>query len=120
MLRTISLDFDGVLCDTQSWTSPEIIDGLPTPYAVDAVKILARDYNVVVSSSRAATNEGQRAIHKWLKQHGFEGFEKVTGAKVPSLLHVDDRCMRFTGDWDDVLWAAEDKGELVPWNKRRT
>jgi hypothetical protein len=41
---------------------------------------------------------------KWLIKNKIDGyFVDITNVKLPSFLHVDDRCLCFKGDYDETL-----------------
>ena len=69
-------------------------------------------FEVVIFSSRAATDAGTRAIRQWLCQHGFPGAADitVTDRKLPASLLIDDRAFRFDAIFpgvDTVLRLCE-------------
>jgi len=106
--RTICLDFDGVLNSYRSgWCG---IDNIPDPpiHGTDrAVQRLRKDYRVVVNSARCATPEGREAIRQWLARHNIE-VDEVCEHKPPATVYVDDRAIRFEGDWFEALQKISD------------
>ena len=38
----------------------------------------------------------------WLREHAIE-VDEVCEHKPPALVYVDDRAIRFRGDWDQLL-----------------
>ncbi|NLC31639.1 MAG: hypothetical protein GX765_06345, partial [Candidatus Moranbacteria bacterium] len=55
-------------------------------------------------------------ISSWLDEFGFPDI-KVTTTKYPSLVYIDDRCVKFDGDFSkldsdlkdyDVYWRKKD------------
>jgi hypothetical protein len=112
--RTIALDFDGVLHSyMKGWQGADVLEP-PTPGARDFVATLrAAGYEVVVTSTRAATPEGRVAMLAWLQDHGFPQME-VTDRKVPCLLTIDDRVLRFDGMWPTL---ARIEAATTPWNR---
>lgn len=100
---TICLDFDGVIHSYQSgWMGEEIIPDPPIHRVDLAVKRLRKDYRVVVFSSRCRTEEGRKAIADWLAKHQIE-VDEVCATKPAAHVYVDDRAVRFTGDWDQTI-----------------
>ncbi len=113
----IVVDFDGVLHSYSSgWVDAETIPDLPTPGAQEWVDaMLTAGWDVVVVSTRAATDKGRRAIEEWLLANEFAVGLRVQRDKPPALVYLDDRALRFDGSWpslDDVEAAG------VPWTKR--
>jgi hypothetical protein len=101
--RTVCLDFDGVLHSYRSgWRGLEVISDPPIHGTKDAIDRLRRQYRVVVYSARCRTPEGIAAIQSWLLRHGIE-VDEVSPHKPPALVYVDDRAIRFEGDWEETL-----------------
>jgi hypothetical protein len=101
--RTVCLDFDGVLHSYRSgWCGAEIIPDPPIHGTREAVARLRQQYRVVVHSSRCHSEEGRRAVQSWLERNGIV-VDEVCIHKPPALVYVDDRAIRFRGNWDDVL-----------------
>jgi hypothetical protein len=100
--RTVCLDFDGVLHSYRSgWCGAEIIPDPPIHGTREAVARLRQQYRVVVHSSRCHTAEGRRAVENWLQKHEIT-VDEVCEHKPPALVYVDDRAVRFRGNWDDL------------------
>jgi hypothetical protein len=68
---------------------------------------LRRQYRVVIHSARCATQEGRDAIDAWLKKHHIE-VDEICEHKPPAAVYVDDRAVRFTGDWIAVMDQIRD------------
>jgi hypothetical protein len=101
--RTVCLDFDGVLHSYRSgWCGAEIIPDPPIHGTREAVMRLRQLYRVVVFSSRCHSVEGRMAVEAWLKKHDVV-VDEVCEHKPPAMVYVDDRAVRFRGDWDDLL-----------------
>lgn len=117
MIRTVAVDFDGVIHDyLHGWMDGSIY-GTFTDGAVVALTRLMRRYAVYVHTTR-----NPRAVANWIEDrsgHAFEcttlfrwqrpefwntqGVLLVTRLKLPAVAYVDDRAVKFTGDWDQVL-----------------
>jgi hypothetical protein len=101
--RTVCLDFDGVLHSYRSgWCGAEVIPDPPIHGTRDAVARLRQQYRIVVFSARCHSEEGRRAVQNWLDRHDIV-VDEVCEHKPPALVYVDDRAVRFRGDWDDVI-----------------
>lgn len=116
---TIAVDLDGVLHRyEQGWTGQVPLEP-PVPGAREAVAaIRALGYRVVVFTCRALTQLGRAGTIAWLDAHGIE-VDEVTAIKPHALAYVDDRAIRFDGDWAAVVRAIEG-GPPRPWNAGRT
>jgi hypothetical protein len=102
-VRTVCLDFDGVLHPYRSgWKGETVIPDPPIHGTREAVVRLKQQYRVVVHSSRCRTPEGRAAVEAWLRQHDIP-IDEVCEHKPPALVYVDDRALPFRGDWDQVL-----------------
>ena len=113
--KKVVVDFDGVLHRYKSkWTCPEEIHDGPTEGALEAVLSYIRaGFEVVVMSARASDPRGRRAIHEWLKKHGFPEMT-VSHEKPGAVLYIDDRGFHFTGVWPLAQYVLNFK----PWNKQ--
>ncbi|HEY3789250.1 MAG TPA: hypothetical protein VGL71_10360 [Urbifossiella sp.] len=101
--RTVCLDFDGVLHSYRTgWCGAEIIPDPPIHGTREAVARLRQLYRVVVLSSRCHTEAGRKAVANWLERHEIV-VDEVCEHKPPAIVYVDDRAIRFRGNWDDLL-----------------
>lgn len=125
MVRTIAVDFDGVLHTyDRGWQDGSIYGDL-MPGAVDALSQLMTDHAVFIHTTRNATQVAQwiedRTGHgiecttrmtpllpawwQWGKRHTFwntKGLLLVTNRKLPAVAYIDDRAIRFTS-WDQTM-----------------
>jgi hypothetical protein len=101
--RTICLDFDGVVHSYRSgWCGAESIPDPPIHGTDKAVQRLRQDYRVVIHSARCNTEAGRNAITRWLEKHGIE-VDEVCEHKPPAMVYIDDRAIRFEGNWTDTM-----------------
>lgn len=107
MKRTASVDFDGVLHDySDGWTGYEP-NGGPIPGAREFVQwLVAQEIEVIISSCRAYTQIGRTGIQDWLLFHGFPRCS-VTCEKPHAEWYIDDRGIRFSGDFEAVKLLME-------------
>jgi hypothetical protein len=102
MKKTLLVDFDGTLSDYHGWKGLTEV-GPPLPKARKAMILLARKFKLVCFTTRSA-----EVVEPWLRAHGFPEME-VTNVKKPAHLIVDDRALRFNGEWtDELLREIED------------
>ncbi len=110
--RTICVDWNGVLDTYTGWRGEEHFDP-PRPGAREFLEALRTRFDdVVVLSSREP-----EAIWGWLRQWGLDRLvDRVTSVKVPAVAYIDDRAIRFAGDFAETLreldafrahWEAE-------------
>ncbi|OPG13683.1 hypothetical protein [Microbispora sp. GKU 823] len=125
-VKTIAVDFDGVIhAYSRGWADGTIYDE-PMPGALDGLRALMAEYAVFIHTSRSS---GQ--VASWLAAYGFEacvegpvhapmefwneqGRLLVTNRKLPAVSYVDDRALRFTS-WEQVLpeLLAGDTGDAA-------
>ncbi len=106
-IETICLDFDGVLHSYVSgWQGEANIPDPPIHGSDKAVARLRKRYRIVVHSARCFNKEGRDAVRAWLKQHGIE-VDDVCEHKPPAKVYVDDRGVRFDGDWQETMVAID-------------
>lgn len=109
--RVVSIDFDGVLAEYDGWKGEEVF-GVPIAGAKEFVSRLIRTgYTPVVYTVREVSG-----VQNWLSEYEFPEIE-ITKEKVPSVAYVDDRCVKFDGDFTkfyeelehfDVYWRKKD------------
>lgn len=116
MKETIILDFDGVIHSyVRPWQGREIIPDAPTVGAKEGIAKLRETYNVVVVSSRCSTLTGIQAVKNWLDTWKIV-VDAVQSEKPPHIVVVDDRAIRFRGDWNEVIMGIP--AASIPWNKK--
>jgi hypothetical protein len=113
MMRTVCVDFDGVIhAYSRGWLDGSIYDE-PVPGAFHALGKLMETYAVVIHTTRDPLQ-----VVPWLRGvHGIScraddgeprdfwntpGVALVSRRKYPAVAYIDDRAIRFT-DWDQAL-----------------
>ena len=99
VMRTIAVDFDGVIhAYTKGWRGGIIYDD-PVPGAREAIaKLRERGLAVVVHT---ACTRDPNQVMQWLLEHGIH-VDAVSVLKPPAIAYIDDRAIRFT-NWRDIL-----------------
>lgn len=131
-LPILCLDFDGVVHRYGSgWQDGTIYDDVTENFFWWAEK--AREhFRLVVYSSRSATPEGIAAMKSWLLEQRknlvvtshelkhlpdadlLDWFE-FADTKPPAFATIDDRAIRFNGDWSDTFLVPERILKMKPW-----
>lgn len=117
-MRTIALDFDGVIHPySAGWCGAIPVDEPPTEGALEFAKEAYNDgWRLVVFSTRAADATGLRGIDEYLDKYGFTAYvDLVTSEKPGAIAYVDDRGITFKGDWVQVYRDAQRLYERGPW-----
>lgn len=104
MKRTISIDFDGVLHDYSAGWQGYVPTGAPIAGSQAFVRACATEgLEIIVSTCRAYTQIGREAVRAWLERYDFPAeFMHVTCEKPHADWYVDDRGIRFQGDFAAV------------------
>lgn len=106
----VSIDFDAVLSQYDGWQG-EDITGKPIDGAKEFIlNLIDSGYKPVVFTTRKP-----KLISNWLKEFGFPDIE-VTNVKYPSLVYIDDRCVKVDGDFSKL--ADNLKEYEVYWRKK--
>ena len=98
--KTIMIDLYGVLDNYTTYTKeiPSIKDG-----AKDFVKELSKNYELVLFTTRSS-----KQATEWLKSNGIDKyFKDVTKVKSPAFIYIDDRALKFNGDYNITLKDIE-------------
>jgi 5'(3')-deoxyribonucleotidase len=112
MVKTIAVDFDGVLHQySKGWQDGSIYDP-PMPGALDAIKILMDKYAVFCHTTRDPYQ-----VTNWLIVHGIraeadenpernfwsdQGTILVTNKKLVAIAFIDDRAIKFE-NWSQAM-----------------
>lgn len=99
MQRALCIDFDGVLHSYKSgWRGHEVVVDEPVDGAVAACwRLHEAGWRLYVLSSRSVLEPVQR----WLARYNFPPMI-LTRAKPIAIAYIDDRAVRFEGDWESI------------------
>lgn len=107
-MLTVAIDFDNTLHPyTRGWLGTGVVDSEPPHEDVEYFlsSLVAAGLRVVVHSCRAESEEGKSAIGKWLRDTRLARYvSEITHEKPAAIVYLDDRGLRFEGDW----FAARD------------
>ena len=104
MKQTIVFDFDGVIHSYSSgWKGVDVIPDPPVPGIKEAIdEIRAAGYEVIIVSTRCATQEGAEAIGKYLSKYNICP-DDIRKEKPPAIVYIDDRAICFDGHAEALL-----------------
>ena len=96
--KTILIDLDGVL-NTYEGNYDEGYIPLIKDGAYELLKELSSYYRIVIFTSRNLL-----LASKWVIENNLEEFvENVTNVKEPAYLLIDDRCIKFDGNYQNLI-----------------
>lgn len=101
-MKTICVDFDGVIHDNAEYVSGNIITGEPIAGVVHALNQLREHYRVVIFSCRYRDDHAIDAMRDWLNQHDIQ-VDEIVDYKPHAQIYIDDRAITFNGDWNETL-----------------
>lgn len=95
--KTILVDLDGVLNQYKGNYNKDFVEPIADG-AYNFIKELSEDFKVVIFTSRNLLIASQ-----WITDNKLADFvENVTNIKEPSYLIIDDRCINFRGDFEEL------------------
>jgi 5'(3')-deoxyribonucleotidase len=108
--QNLAIDFDGVVHNADKGWGDGTCYGEPLPGAIDAIKRLSEDYNIVIFTAKAKSDRplvngktGAKLVYEWLQKHQIEQYvSSVTSDKPRAELYIDDNGYRFE-NWNDTL-----------------
>lgn len=120
MKKTIVFDFDGVIHSyTSGWQGAATIPDPPTPGIIEALQeICEAGYEIVIVSSRCATEEGKAAIQDYLTKHHMHQYvSRICTEKPPAIVYIDDRAICFDGNASNLLEQIQ---TFRPWYQKES
>ncbi len=113
----LCLDFDGVVHSYENGWGDGSIYGTPTAGFADWAKAAAEHFLLVIHSSRLATPDGLAQVAAWLKRFDLDWIA-TSVEKPPAFITIDDRSIRFDGDWDVPSLDPDKLRTFKPWMMR--
>jgi hypothetical protein len=131
LLPIVCIDFDGVVHGySRGWQGEEIYDDV-VPGFFEWVERVRDRFLLVIYSSRSSSPAGVEDMKTWLgKQHSKwmrgAGLQyparpleiEFAHEKPPAFVTIDDRAIRFDGDWSAPELAPEALAAFKPWTVR--
>lgn len=105
--KTLLVDFDGVIHSYESgWQGAAVIADLPIHGAFEWLERASEHFDISIFSARNGQHGGTVAMVMWFMRHGLKDsvlrrldFPMV---KPKAFLTIDDRSIRFEGDWSKI------------------
>ena len=99
----ICVDFDGVLNTYVGWKGREELYK-PREGVYEFLEELDSKFNVVIFTTR-----NSKLVWDWLKKYHLDFFvDEVTDIKVGAVVYIDDRALKFNGDYAETLSELEE------------
>ena len=107
--RTILIDLDGVLNTYTGGYDEKFIPPMKDGADVFLGK-LAEKFDLKLFTTRP-----EDLARKWCEENNIKQyFSEITNIKKPAWLVIDDRCLNFSGDYEEMLLKIFD---FKPWYK---
>lgn len=107
--KTLLIDLDGVLNEYKGSFNAEIIPP-PKIGAKEFLEKLSKNFDIKIFTTR-----NKLLVCGWLLKYELEKYIKdITNIKEVCWLFVDDRCIKFTGDFNQL---EKNIDEFKPWYK---
>lgn len=112
--NNISIDFDGVIHNSNKGFHDGTCYGKPIPGAIKAVKILSKKYKIIIFTAKAKSDRplingktGTELVREWLiKYNLLEYVSEITSDKPRACLYIDDNALRFES-WNKTIEFIE-------------
>lgn len=109
----IMIDFDGVIHKYTGWNGGDLNTEM-IPGVKEAIDKLRQKYEIVIFTTRASStynSPGETKVlvnnmKKWLLDRSIY-YDKITAEKLGAVAYVDDRGVRFNGNWEETLRFIE-------------
>jgi len=102
MKKKIFIDFDGVLNTYNGWKGNEELFE-PLADTKEFLEKLSKTYEIYIFTTREKGN-----VCKWLIRYHLEVYiADVTNKKEPAYVYIDDRALKFDGDYRKILEDIE-------------
>lgn len=103
----VGVDFDGVIHKNSKGYFDGTIYDDPIEGAEEFLKKLSSKYTVIIHTCKAKSDRGlvdgktgSELVWEWLKKHNLNQYvSKVTAEKPRALCYIDDKSVKFDGDW---------------------
>lgn len=128
---TICVDFDGVIHSYEKGWQNGVIYGTAVPGFFEWVERVRDRFKLVIYSSRSKDDAGVVAMGLWLheqrnawikaggQRHPTEPLEiEFAHEKPAAWLTIDDRAIRFDGDWSAPELQPDAMANFKPWMSR--
>jgi hypothetical protein len=108
--NNLAIDFDGVIHNADKGFHDGTCYGDPLPGSLDALRLLATKYRIVIFTAKAKPNRplvngktGTELVSEWLEKYEVLRYvAEITSEKPRAILYIDDNAYRFE-NWEETL-----------------
>jgi hypothetical protein len=115
------LDFDGCVHSYKSgWQGVTIIPDPPVEGVFEWLETALIHFDVYIYSARSSDPKGREAMYEYVKTHaGLLAMQiKFVSEKPSAFLTIDDRCIRFDGNWSDPRFDPQELLKFTAWYQK--
>ena len=94
--ENVCVDFDGVLNEYEGWKGEDELYH-PKHGVREFLDRLSSKYNIIIFTVRPVEK-----VTEWMNYHKLR-YDKITNQKVPAVAYIDDRAIKFNGDYNATL-----------------
>ena len=115
------VDFDGCIHSYCSgWQGIAIIPDPPVKGVFEWLEAALIYFDVCIYSARSSDPQGREAMYEYVRHHAGRDSTlamrlKFVSEKPSCFLTIDDRCVRFDGNWSDPRFDPQELLRFVPW-----
>ncbi len=101
--KTILIDLDGVLNNYDGKYDENNLPDIRLG-AREFIEELNKDYDLILFTTRNSLEAS-----RWLMENKMDKYYKdVTNVKTPAYIYLDDRAIKFSGDYQNTIKQIED------------
>jgi hypothetical protein len=124
----ICVDFDGCIHSNDLGYIDGTLYGDIVPGFFDWFFKIQQTFRPVIFSTRCGDPQQLEAMTEWFR-HQYDIWVEISGViedrpaievtaiKIPAMHYIDDRAIRFQGNWQDPTLSPESLKTLYPWNR---